>query len=46
MHNEGYSTMCGHGIIAVTKVAVETGMVETEQSVPCAPSGLTRPQDG
>jgi len=28
MHNEGYSTMCGHGIIAVTKVAVETGMVE------------------
>ena len=32
MHNEGYSTMCGHGIIAVTKVAVETGMIETEQS--------------
>ncbi|KUO53251.1 MAG: proline racemase [Desulfitibacter sp. BRH_c19] len=28
MHNEGYSTMCGHGIIAVTKVAIETGMVE------------------
>jgi proline racemase len=27
MHNEGYSTMCGHGIIAVTKVAVETGLV-------------------
>lgn len=28
MHNEGYSTMCGHGIIALTKVAVETGLVE------------------
>ena len=26
-HNEGYSTMCGHGIIAVTKVALQTGMV-------------------
>lgn len=28
MHNEGYSTMCGHGIIAVTKVAIETGLVK------------------
>lgn len=27
MHNEGYSDMCGHGIIAVSKVAVETGVV-------------------
>jgi trans-L-3-hydroxyproline dehydratase len=27
MHNEGYSTMCGHGIIAVATAAVETGMV-------------------
>ena len=27
MHNEGYSTMCGHGIIAITTVAVETGMI-------------------
>ena len=27
MHNEGYSTMCGHGIIAVSRVAVETGML-------------------
>jgi proline racemase len=24
-HNEGFSTMCGHGIIAVTKVVLETG---------------------
>jgi proline racemase len=26
-HNEGYSTMCGHGIIAVTKIAIQTGLV-------------------
>lgn len=28
LHNEGYSTMCGHAIIAVTKIALETGLVE------------------
>jgi len=27
IHNEGFSTMCGHGIIAVTKVVLETGML-------------------
>jgi trans-L-3-hydroxyproline dehydratase len=27
MHNEGYSTMCGHGIIAITKVVLETGLI-------------------
>jgi len=27
LHNEGYSTMCGHGIIGLATVAVETGMV-------------------
>jgi trans-L-3-hydroxyproline dehydratase len=26
MHNEGFSTMCGHGIIAATKVVLETGI--------------------
>jgi len=30
-HNEGFSTMCGHGIIAVTKVVLETGLI-TRQS--------------
>eukprot|EP01063_Lacrimia_lanifica_P018620 TRINITY_DN25526_c0_g1_i1.p1 TRINITY_DN25526_c0_g1~~TRINITY_DN25526_c0_g1_i1.p1 ORF type:complete len:382 (+),score=101.99 TRINITY_DN25526_c0_g1_i1:63-1208(+) len=25
IHNEGYSTMCGHAVIALTKFAVETG---------------------
>ena len=27
LHNEGYSTMCGHGIIAVTKVVLEAGLL-------------------
>ena len=27
MHNEGYSTMCGHGIIGIVKVALECGML-------------------
>jgi proline racemase len=27
MHNEGFSTMCGHGILGIAVVAVETGMV-------------------
>jgi trans-L-3-hydroxyproline dehydratase len=27
MHNAGYSTMCGHGIIAAVTVAMETGML-------------------
>lgn len=27
LHNEGFSTMCGHGIIAMATVAVATGMV-------------------
>ncbi|MFG0252375.1 MAG: proline racemase family protein, partial [Phycisphaerales bacterium JB038] len=27
LHNEGWSTMCGHGIIALTKVGLETGLI-------------------
>jgi proline racemase len=27
MHNEGYSTMCGHGIIAVVTIGVERGLL-------------------
>ncbi len=30
MHNEGYSTMCGHGIIGITTVALETGMLPAQ----------------
>ncbi|KAA3645276.1 MAG: proline racemase [Chloroflexi bacterium] len=27
LHNEGFSTMCGHGIIGMVKVGVETGLL-------------------
>ena len=27
MHNEGFSTMCGHGIIGVVKVGLECGLI-------------------
>ena len=27
IHNEGYSTMCGHAIIALSKFAVESGLI-------------------
>ena len=33
MHNEGYSTMCGHGVIALVTVAVENGWVQDPASV-------------
>lgn len=29
MHNEGFSTMCGHGIIAVVTMAIERGLITT-----------------
>nr|WP_299385273.1 proline racemase family protein [Allomuricauda sp.] len=29
LHNEGYSTMCGHAIIAISTLAVQMGWVET-----------------
>jgi proline racemase len=28
MHNEGYSTMCGHGVIAVVTIALERGLLQ------------------
>jgi proline racemase len=28
VHNEGYSTMCGHAIIALTKLAIESNMAK------------------
>jgi len=31
LHNEGFSTMCGHGIIAVSTVAAQTGMVPVSE---------------
>ncbi|HEX9735313.1 MAG TPA: proline racemase family protein [Thermoanaerobaculia bacterium] len=44
LHNEGYSTMCGHGVIALAKVALEMGLlpaVEPETRVGLdTPAGL------
>jgi trans-L-3-hydroxyproline dehydratase len=39
MHNEGYSTMCGHATIALGRYAVDTGIV-----TPVAPETLVRLQ--
>jgi trans-L-3-hydroxyproline dehydratase len=30
LHNEGYSTMCGHAIIALTKLVLDTGMIQKD----------------
>lgn len=46
MHNEGYSTMCGHAIIALTKLVFDTGMISQKESereiLIDAPPGLIR----
>ena len=44
LHNEGYSTMCGHAVVALGRFAVEHGLVEarepeTEVRIQC-PCGL------
>jgi proline racemase len=31
MHNEGYSTMCGHGVIAVVTMAIERGLLSLRE---------------
>lgn len=41
IHNEGYSDMCGHGIIALGKVLVEMGYVE--RTVPTTRIGFDAP---
>ena len=33
MHNEGWSTMCGHAVIAMARYAVDHGMVATREPV-------------
>ena len=44
--NEGYSTMCGHGVIALTTVLLETGMLSLREPrtevVYDSPAGLIR----
>lgn len=39
IHNEGYSTMCGHAIIALTKLVLETGMIDKSIIQIDAPAG-------
>ncbi len=34
MHNEGFSTMCGHGIIGLAKVGLDTGMIQKKGDEP------------
>src|SRR3989441_919387 len=34
LHNEGYSTMCGHAIIALTKLVLDTGLIRKEGDNP------------
>ncbi|XP_078001070.1 trans-L-3-hydroxyproline dehydratase-like [Glandiceps talaboti] len=46
MHNEGYSTMCGHAVIALGRFAIDNGFVkanepETTVNIQC-PCGLVR----
>jgi len=44
MMTDGYSTMCGHAILAITKVVIETGVIKKEGSNPeitiSVPAGL------
>lgn len=46
MHNEGYSTMCGHGVIAVVTIAIEEGLLHlsdpAEDIVLDTPAGCVR----
>ena len=39
LHNEGYSTMCGHAIIALTKFVVETQLVQKTEITFNVPAG-------
>jgi proline racemase len=34
MHNEGYSTMCGHGIIGLVKVGLDCGLLKIDGEPP------------
>jgi len=34
LHNEGFSSMCGHGIVGLCTVALETGMINIEGDEP------------
>lgn len=56
MHNEGFSTMCGHGVIAVATILIERGLMELPRDAdgsvrltldaPAGPIRLTARMDG
>ncbi len=33
LHNEGFSTMCGHGIIGLVKVGIEAGLLTAKENI-------------
>jgi proline racemase len=39
LHNEGYSTMCGHAIIALTRFVIETGLTDQPEVSFNVPAG-------
>ncbi len=45
-HNDGFSTMCGHGIIGVVTVLLETGMLRPEETVAFARGEPRAPKTG
>lgn len=48
LHNEGYSTMCGHAIIALSKAAVEANVIDVDEGINLlkidTPAGLIESQ--
>ena len=44
IHNDGYSTGCGHAVIGLTKAFIETGLIEKKEPMTelkmDVPSGL------
>ena len=39
MHNEGFSTMCGHGVIAVVTIGLERGLFTRQDVILDSPAG-------
>ena len=39
LHNEGYSTMCGHAIIALTKLVIEANLIDGDRVTFNVPAG-------
>ncbi len=44
MHNEGYSTMCGHGVIAAVTIAIERGLIWCDGRTSRVEGGAASPE--